>query len=282
MIAPPNSASLELGARLLDEFDALSGLSPLVTLAWLVLVLVLAWSLASGGPRIVRMIWRLGLDPRRRLGLLASALRVTGLLVGTIGVLRPVISRAPTLGSIAALAAVALVGVIAPTHLRNLASGLALISRSRLREGDLVAVAGIEGRVRDIGLLRVSLRTADGGVTHVPAADFDRAAVTVGSRQAAVPIEARMITGPEFDDAALERLRRAVWLSPYRRAGTDPRVVFDVERGRTVEVRIDTWATISTAEVERHLRALLIGYVGGRPSELPNDDDVAEPEEVEA
>ncbi|MFO7567029.1 MAG: mechanosensitive ion channel [Enhygromyxa sp.] len=247
----------ELGVRLLSELDALRELSSLGLLVWDVLVIALAWVIAWAGPASVRTAWRLGLDPRRRLGLLSSAARILGLLIGSIGVLRPVLTRAPLLGIAALIVAVALAGLVAPMQLRNLASGLSLATRSRLREGDLVTIGALEGTVIDVGLLRVSLRTVDGGVTHVPAADFEREALTVGSRRAAVPIEARVIAGLGFDDRALERLRRALWLSPYRRAGTDPRIAFDIETGR-VEVRMDTWAVNAAVEVEQHLRILLL------------------------
>lgn len=250
-------APLSFGARLLAEFDALLDISPLGLGIWLLFVLGVAWALAWAGPALVRMVWRLGKDPRRRLGLLASGLRITGLLIGIAGVLRPVLVRAPTLGVVAVLIMIALAGLATPTQLRNLASGLSLATRSRVREGDLVTLGELEGTVREIGLLRVGLRTIDGGVTYVPAADFDRVAVTVGSRRAAMPIEARAVAGPGFDERALERLRRALWLSVYRRANSDLRLTHDPQTGR-VEVRMDTWAATSAAEVERHLRVLLL------------------------
>jgi hypothetical protein len=251
-----------LGARLLLEFDALLDISPLGLLIWLLFVFAVAWALALAGPAIVRMVWRLGMDPRRRLGLLASAARILGLLVGVSGVLRPVFVRAPTLGVIAVLLFVALSGLIAPTQLRNLASGLALATRSRLREGDLIRIGEVEGTVRDIGLLRIGLRTVDGGLTHVPAADFDRQAVTVGSRRAAVPIDAEVIAGPGFDERAFERLRHSLWLCAYRRANTEVRIDHDPET-RRVAVRLDTWAATSPVEVEQHLRAMLLELTQG-------------------
>lgn len=270
LVAPAPATSF--AGRVLAELDALRQLSGFGLLLWCVFVLTIAWALASGGPAIVRTAWRLGSDPRRKLGLLASAMRIAGLLVGFAGLMRPVITRAPMLGLVAIVVVLGLAGLIAPMQLRNLASGLSLSTRSRLREGDLVTIGALQGTVRDIGLLRVSVRTADGGITHVPAADFEREAVTVGSRQAAVPIEARVHVGPEFDDRCLERLRRALFLSPYRRAGTEPRIVFDSEAGR-VEVRLDTWAATAAGEVERHLRALLL--------ERCHANEVAEPEELE-
>jgi small-conductance mechanosensitive channel len=252
-----------LGLRLLQEFDALLEISPLGLGLWLALLLLLAWLLAWAGPASVRMAWRLGIDPRRRLGLLSSALRIAGLLVAVLGTLRLLFGRAPTLGVIAVVLVLALAGLVAPTLLRNLASGLALSTRMRLREGDLLRIGELEGTVRDIGLLRVDLRTIDGGVTHVPASEFDRLPVTVGSRRAAVPIEAKVIVGPEFDEPALERLRRALWLCVYRRANTEVLVAHDVESGRII-VRMDTWAATSVVEVERHVRTLLVEHTSGR------------------
>jgi small-conductance mechanosensitive channel len=246
-----------LGLRLLQEFDALREISPLGLGLWLVVLLVMAWLLAWGGPAIVRVAWRLGLDSRRRLGLLSSALRIAGVLVAVLGLLSSVLERAPMLGVIGVLLVLVLAGLIAPVQLRNLASGLALSTRTRLREGDLIRVGELEGTVRDIGLLRVDLRTVDGGVTQVPASEFDRSAVSVGSRRAAVPIEAKVIVGPEFDEAALVRLRQALWLCAYRRANTEVRVELDPETRRLV-VRMDTWAALAVVEVERHVRALLV------------------------
>jgi small-conductance mechanosensitive channel len=248
--------------RLLQDFDALREISPLGFALGLLLLLFAAWLLAWAGPAGVRTAWRLGMDPRRRLGLLSSALRIAGLLVAVLGTARLVFARAPTLGVIAVLVALVLAALVLPTQLRNLASGLALSTRTRLREGDLIRVAEIEGTVRDIGLLRVELRTIDGGITQIPASEFDRLPVTVGSRRAAVPIEAKILVGPEFDEAALIRLRRALWLCVYRRANTEVRVEHDPETRRIV-VRMDTWAAMAVAEVERHVRALLVERCAG-------------------
>ena len=253
----PAATPEPFGARLGAEFDALLELSPVALAVWLAFVLVAAWTLAAGGPWVVRLLWRVGFDPRRRLGLLTSGLRILGLLIGVAGFLRPLFVRAPTLGLIALVVLAALGGLIAPSQLRNLASGLALATRSRLREGDLIEIEGLEGTVRDIALLRISVRRSiDGGLTHVPAAEFDRKPVTVGSRRAAAPVEARALLGPTIDEQALEGLRRALWLTPYRRAETQPVLDYDPETGR-LQVRIDTWAASAPQEVEAHLRAMV-------------------------
>jgi hypothetical protein len=262
MAPEPSQMPDGFAARLLQDFDALREISPLGFGIGFALLLFVAWLLAWAGPAGVRTAWRLGLDPRRRLGLLSSGLRLAGLLVAVLGTARLLFVRAPTLGVIAVLVVLVLAGLVIPTQLRNLASGLALSTRTRLREGDLIRVGEIEGTVRDIGLLRVELRTIDGGVTQVPASEFDRLPVTVGSRRAAVPIEAKILVGPEFDEAALIRLRRALWLCVYRRANTEVRVEHDPETHRIV-VRMDTSAAMAVSEVERHVRALLVERCSG-------------------
>ena len=82
MVLTPPPASPEraeqvlgFGARLLGEFDALLQLSPLGLAIWLSFVFAVAWALAWGGPALVRLVWRVGMDPRRRLGLGANRAR---------------------------------------------------------------------------------------------------------------------------------------------------------------------------------------------------------------
>ena len=252
---------LNFSARIVAELDALLGISPLALAAWLAFVLALSGAFAWFGPAMIRFAWRVGADPRRRLGLAASGMRVLGLLIAFLGVLRPVFMRAPDLGIVLVLILLGLAAGIVPTQLRNLASGLSLSTRSRLREGDLVTVGEHEGIVRDIRLLRVDIRTAAGGVTHVPASDFDRLPVTVGSRRAASPVEVRTVAHQSFDEDALEDLRRALWLCVYRRAGTELVLSFEPQT-RELDVRMDTWATGALAEVERHLRGILLARAG--------------------
>ncbi|NVB40249.1 mechanosensitive ion channel [Pseudenhygromyxa sp. WMMC2535] len=279
-LAPaPEPAALEasahgLGARLEAELDALLTLSPTGFAITVIVVLALAWALARLGPLALRTAWRLGIDPRHRLAILGSFARLAGLLLGIAGCLRPILSRAPTLGGLLALLTAALIAAAAPTLLRNLGAGLGLMTRARLREGDLVEVGDIQGTVLDVGLLRVSLRSAGGGVTHVPAADFDRLPVIVGSRRAAAPIEIQAEVDHGLDDAELERLRRALWCSPFRRAGTEPSVRVDAS-GTRLELSLDTWAPQAGVEIEQHLRAL-VGHSARREQDPPPPSQLIE------
>jgi len=266
------AAALDLRVELSKELSALVDISPLGLAISIGFVLGLAAIIGLAGPALVRLAWRLGFDRKRRLGLAGSAMRLLGLLIGIAGVLRPLFNKAPFIGVSSLVVLAALATLIAPMQLRNLASGLALSTRSRLREGDLVTIGEFEGTVRDIGLLRVALRTAAGGQTHIPAADFDRLAVTVGSRRAAVPVEAAVHVGPGFDERRLEGLRRALWLCVFRRAGTELVLAYEPTTGQ-LEVRMDTWARTSVTEVEAHVRELVLARTRPRPLEGGDEAD---------
>ncbi len=243
-------------ASLAEELDALVDLPPLRLLLWFSFSIGLVWSLAVGLPLGIRIAWQLGLDPRRRLVLASSLSRFMAPFVALLGLLEPFFIRAPMISLIGLVTLVTLMIAASPSSARNLAAGLGLALRAHPRPGDLIQIGALEGTVDYVGLMRVSLRTREGGVTLVPTADFERLPVTIGSHGAAVPVEVDFQPNAPLDDAMLERLRRALWFSPFRRAGTEVRVVSDPVSGR-LHVAIDTWAARSSAELERHLRELL-------------------------
>lgn len=255
-----------------DELEALRQLALLRVLVRLALVAALTWVLALGLPLAVRIAWQLGIDPRRRLAHMRAASRVAAPLLVLIGVLQPILERAPLLGSIAA-ALLGLLGLLAaPQGARNLAAGIGALVRGQPRIGDRVHIGALEGLVDDVLLTRVVLRTREGGLTSVPSADFASLPVTVGSRGAAVPLELVVEDMSALDDAALERVRRSLWFSPLRRAGSE--VV--VERsGGSLRVGLDTWVARVEPEHVRHVRALLQRALASTATHEPSDDDEA-------
>jgi len=241
---------------MLAERDALLTLAPLGLLLWFVVLAGIVWLLAVGAPFAVRVAWQLGVDPRRRLHLASSFTRMLAPLVALFGAMVPFWSRAPTVSLIGVVVVVVVVVAVSPSSARNLAAGVTLALRTRPRPGDQVRIGEIAGTVAHISLTRVSVRTGEGGVTLVPAADFERLPVTIGTHGAAVPIEVDVKSPVPLDDAALQRLRRALWFSPFRRAGTEIRVVCDPV-GEGVHVVMDTWAPRASVELERHVGDLL-------------------------
>lgn len=241
---------------LTEELEELAALAPLGLLVWLLVLGALVWLLAVGLPLALRIAWQLGLDPRRRLRLVSNVARLLAPATALLGVFAPLWGRAPGLSLLGLAALVTLAVAASPSSAHNLAAGINLAFRARPRPGDLIRIGELEGRVEEIGLMRVSLRAREGGVTLVPAADFDRLSVTIGSQAAAVPVEVEFQSPEPLDEAALQRMRRALWCSPFRRAGSAIRLSGDLPGGR-VRAALDAWAPLASTELETHVRELL-------------------------
>jgi hypothetical protein len=258
---------------LLVELDVLLEIAPLRLLLWFALVGALVWLLAVAIPLAIRIAWQLGIDGRRRLAIAITLARVLAPIVALLGIMEPFFTRAPALSLIGLLAVGGLTMLASPSSARNLAAGLGLALRARFRPGDLIRIGELEGTVDDIGLMRVSLRTREGGVTLIPTADFDRMPVTIGSHGAAVPVEVEHQPTRPLDEVALERVRRALWFSPFRRAGTEVRLTCDPVSGR-LHVAMDTWVPRTSVELERHVRELL--RTSGEPTRVHEATDEEE------
>ncbi len=241
-----------IAGSLVDERNALLTLAPLRLLLWFVVLAGVVWLLAVGVPFAVRIAWQLGIDPRRRLFRASSLARLLAPFVALLGIAVPFWGRAPTLSVLGVLALIVLVVAVSPSFARNLAAGVGLALHARPRPGDQIQIGDLEGTVIAVGSTRVSLRAREGGVILVPAADFERLPVTIGNQRATVPVEVDLKSPLPLDDAALLRLRRALWFSPFRRAGTAVRLASDPD-GERVHVVMDTWAPNTSVELRRHI-----------------------------
>jgi small-conductance mechanosensitive channel len=268
-------------STLAEQLDALLvEVAPLRLLLWFVLVGVIVWALAVGVPLAARIAWQLGLGSRRRLAIASSAGRILAPIVALLGAVEPFFKHAPGLTLIGLLTVLALAMLASPSSARNLVAGLGLALRARPQPDDLVRIGELEGIVVGVGLMRVGLHTREGGVTLVPAADFERLPVTIGSDRAAVPVEIEVQPDRASDEAELERIRRALWFSPFRRAGSEVRMISDPVSGR-LRVAIDTWAPRASVELERHVRELLRrSHELPRTSEISDDDEARTKEEA--
>lgn len=266
---------------LIDERNALLALAPLRLLLWFAVLAGVVWVLAVGVPFAVRITWQLGVDPRRRLFLASSLARLLAPFVALLGAAAPFSGAAPTLCVLGLLALIVLVVAVSPSFARNLAAGVGLAVRGRPRPGEQIQIGELEGTVIAVGSTRVSLRGRGGGVILVPAADFERLPVTVGMRRATVPVEVDIHSPLPLDDAALQRLRRTLWFSPFRRAGTAVGLA-GARDERHVHVALDTWAPNASSELERHVGELvrrsltpsapLAAAVEGTPVQAPGEE----------
>lgn len=236
------------------EVDGLR--SPGWLLLWMALVGACGWVLARIGPRMVHAV--LGRSERRRSAIVAASLaRIVGLLVGTVGCIAPLVSRAPILSGIALTVLLVAAALSVPQLFQNLQSGISLTLRSRFREGDPVKVGDMEGVVEEVGLLRIKLRTSQGGVTYVPASLFESEPVTVGQARSAAPLSVSVAI-ESVDPHRVQVLERELALSPFRRADGGSSVEIERDGDHTwVRARLNTWAGSESKRPRQYLEALL-------------------------
>ena len=220
-------------------------------LLWGLLLTVLIYRMINGTPRI---FWRLGLDRKRRAGAIASAVGLLMLLAGFVWTLRPILAAAPGvsllgLGGVGLLASLAL-----PNVVQSFVAGIRMSFRRRLREGQQISISDMRGTVRRIGLFETTLRTPDGATVHVPNHVFARDKLTVIRAQNAALIEFSIGLDDAIDDETLDRVLGVIFLSPYRRAGTKPRIELPHGEKGVLNIAVQTWATREVESVERALR----------------------------
>lgn len=243
----------ELGGELIAELqhvvDVVTPGRVLIAVALIVFVALMRRVMLLA----MRVAWRLGWDPKRRLARLRSYAEIA-LMVGVGSILVWMVFTVVPLLTSAMVIAVAIVGAIAlPGGLQDFAAGIALAGRSRFMEGDQIEVGSHSGTVRHIGLMRTVLRLSNGGSLWMPNRDVVRSAVQVGREQQALPLTIE-VPRVELDADERERLRQVAHLSPYRRAGSRPSLRRD--DGRWV-LSFQTWCTRRPELVERAIERQL-------------------------
>lgn len=234
-----------------NRVAALVSPAHLLVVALVLLAGVLATRLAQ---RLVEQLWRMGLDRGRRL---AVARRIFDLLV-VAGLLSWVADRAltaaPLLGGMALVVLTAGALWVFARPLQNVAAGLAIIMRGRIREGDYLAVGDARGSVEEIGLTRLVLRDSEGTAVYVPCQVVEREVARVHRARREVPVSIQVPLDEGRWPAAAEVLRKAACLSPWRVPGTPVRVtVSEDERRATVEVQ--TWSETAARHLTSQLRS---------------------------
>lgn len=213
-----------------------------------------------------RLLWRVGLDRQRRGAPVGSVLGLFVLMLGVLWTFRPAFEVAPAISLVAAGILMLVASLAVPNLLQSAMAGIRLSGRGRLIEGQQIEVDDVRGTVRRIGLLETTLRLSDGATVHLPNHLFAQSKLKVLRAQNAALVEVDARVEGELSDAQLQRLRAAVFLSPYRRAGTKPVIdESDRDRGR-VEVHLQTWATRDADLVERALRRVVVATL-----EAPDD-----------
>ncbi|TNF26226.1 MAG: mechanosensitive ion channel [Deltaproteobacteria bacterium] len=233
----------------------------LATLVRLAIAAPAAWMIAWSWSRLLAFLWSSGLDPRHRLAHSVAPLRLVLALVVTglaLGPLQPT----ETPASVAILVvSLALLGVVAFTELRDIASGLALSFRRPFTIGDHVGTDQVSGQIVELGLTRIRLRTPDGGVVDVPNRHLASTRVRMSAgRRRALPIEVEVAVPSGRDLVEVTgALSDQVYLSAYVDAAA-PVIVELLDTGRA-RVRATPVDADDTDELRSDIaaRSTLIG-----------------------
>ncbi len=259
--APTPSAAPPLAAssldRLLLEVDALRRLLGsqgvllvlgTVALAWLG-HLLLDWLVRkasrSGYAKSRWLIW-LRLGAKGALALWVAAV-----------VLRELLSVAPLISLILFLLFVAGALLSFSVRIQQILTGLLLIVRGSVRDGDRLSVGSTTGTVEHIGIWRLRLRTDDDALVLVPTSSLNHDAVTVAAPRRLHPVQIRLQRERPFSPREREQARRTASLCPFRSPGSPVRVETEDPSDKLLLVQLQTWSPSAADDAQRCLRAAL-------------------------
>lgn len=268
--AEPTRRSGDLVAQLVDE---VSRAGALLSASRLLLLL-----LAVGGGFVtvrlfdaaIRMLWRFGLDSKRRLG--AGRRLIDVLVFGALAswAVTRLAAAAPILTGLAAVFAVGGVIWALALPLQDLAAGLGIVLKGRIHEGDHIRVGATQGTVQEIGLLRLVLRDAVGATVYVPHRLIVQAVVQVHRDRRQIPATVRIPCNGAPPHEAMETARRIGLLSPWRIPGTPVSVTIDDDEAALL-VELQTWTEAGVRYATRQLRGAVAAALG--PASEPKRGD---------
>lgn len=229
---------------------------------WHVLLLLGLYMLAILMGRSVRagvyIIWRLGVDPERRLAPLGTVIQVGLCFLVTVAAFQEMVAVAP-------LATFVHVVVVSPVLLWlfseatiNAIAGLAILFRRSVAEGDHIMLeSGQTGQVRQIRLTTTVARTEEGGRILIPNRRLVQGVTGVDRRQAGVRLALRFPVPVYPTELLLARVKTVLLLSPYRAAGSQVSAEYDQKSGEIeIGLRIPRTAAQDAARKELSLKIL--------------------------
>lgn len=238
-----------------------------------ILLLLALYVLAVLMGRTVRMgvyvIWRLGVDPERRLAPLGTVIQVGLCFMVTFAAFREMVAVAP-------LATFVHVVVVSPVLLWlfseatiNALAGLSILFRRSLAEGDhIVLESGHTGQVRQIRLTTTVARTEEGGRILIPNRRLLHGVTAVGRRQAGVRLVLRFPVDEYASEALIARVRTVLLLSPYRAAGSQVSAEYDRQR-REIEASLRIPRTAAQDAARRELSLKILPLLTAPSAEVP-------------
>lgn len=211
---------------------SLLSIMALVLTGWLLSRLLLA------GKRVAE---RLGVGHDHRLHIAVRWMNLLIFVAVSGLVLRRFFVAAPVMTGLVAITSAAGLMLALARPLQNAISGASLILRGRVREGDHIELDDHAGTVREVSLLRLRVRDADGQTILIPNRLLQDRVVTVSRKTHLVPVVAQVALS-EPDRVAVDVARQSALLSPWRAPGTPVRAYMD---GLTLVVELQTWSEAS-------------------------------------
>ena len=151
-------SDMTLSERLLLEFERAQGSLDPGSVLYVTMLFVVGYLIRRTLLAATRVVWRLGWDRVRRLARARSIVDITLMVVITLVILKKATSVAPLLTGIVVSLVAVLVAIALPTWVQDFVAGVALATRARFREGDLVKLPSAVGSVRHIGVWRTAIR----------------------------------------------------------------------------------------------------------------------------
>ncbi|MEM9453657.1 MAG: mechanosensitive ion channel domain-containing protein [Myxococcota bacterium] len=236
------------------------------------LVLMLAWGVSRAAQRVTRFVLRLGVEHHRLVNIAGDLVSLGAWVLAFVVIAVRLLRAAPTLTlGVLTLLAVASMAVLR-RQLENLAAGVTLAVRGRLREGDRIAMAEHHGVVRRVSFTHVELHQADGSLLYLPNRLVGTEVVAIGPARYSVPLQISLRRDHPWSAEEIRRARLLAGLSPYR----DPSGQVVVEAGgggeHRLSVQMQVWSPRLVAAAEEHLRRQLDRHVAHGPG-LASDGD---------
>ena len=200
-------------------------------LAEVAIVILVAFLVSVGWSRAAGFVWATGWDSERLLVFTQAPVRfllliwVWSTLVGLAVPERwsdPAawLERDTVMGTAEVYGAIVMTILVTFWGLRNLrdvVSGLVLSATRPFRLGDEIAVADAQGRVANVGLIRVRIATPVGELVDVPASSVTTRTVRIAPRHGgALPVSVEVgLNARQVEERAIEALRDHALLSIY-------------------------------------------------------------------
>ncbi len=251
---PAGHTMVERLAAEAERLGALFRLDFLLKLALLVIVSMLVTRVVTF---LVRLAWRLGLDAQRRLSWWQGGSRVVvgAFVLYVLG--RSIARAAPILSAVGLVFLVVAASWVFSAHLQNALTGIGLLFRRQLRNGDRIQVGGLDGVVRSVGLMNLELVKADGSRVMLPNRLLNQQALTVAREKNSVPVRVRLRFDSAPSQGMLEQARRAALLSPYRAPRSSVEVSRDPDDLCVMDVGVQVWAAAAARAARDHLESSL-------------------------